>query len=145
MYERVRAQVHRVQHSMQMSSAENPGKENRGLTLIPCAIWRASSSDVRYRDVLQGVGPRNVTAVGFAHPANFLGRPPFEAEQGFVPSPVATHLEQQRVAPQSLLLATTSSPRFVGAQPLRLVVPRRWPRPRQKAPHAPAEDVHNGV
>ena len=41
-----------------MSSAENPGKENRGLTLIPCSIWRASSSDVRYRDVLQGVGPR---------------------------------------------------------------------------------------
>ena len=56
------------------------------------------------------MGPKNVTAVGFAPPENFLGRPPFEAEQGFVPSPVATHPEQQRVAPQSLLLATTSSP-----------------------------------
>ena len=64
---------------MKMSSAENPGKENRGLTLIPCAIWRASSSDVRYRDVLQGVGPRKDTAVGFAPPANFLGRPHLEA------------------------------------------------------------------
>ena len=133
--------------SMQMSSAENPSKENR-LTLIPCSIWRASSSELRHRDVpcrtSRGVGPRNVTADNCAPPANFLGRPPFEAEQGFVPSPVATHLEQ-RVAPQSLLLATTSSPRIVGAQPLRLVVPRRWPRPRQKAPHAPAEDVHNGI
>ena len=38
--------------SMQMSSAENPGKEKRGLTLIPCSVWRARSSDVRYRDVL---------------------------------------------------------------------------------------------
>ena len=38
--------------STQMSSTENPAKENRGLTLIPCSVWRASSSDVRYRDVL---------------------------------------------------------------------------------------------
>ena len=37
--------------SMQMSSPENPGKENRGSTLIPCSVWRASSSDVRHRDV----------------------------------------------------------------------------------------------
>ena len=39
--------------SMQMSSAGNPSKENRGLTLIPCSVWRASRSDVRYRDVLR--------------------------------------------------------------------------------------------
>ena len=37
--------------SMQMSSAENPRKENRGLTLIPCSVWRARSAAVRYRDV----------------------------------------------------------------------------------------------
>ena len=85
----------------------------------------------------RSVGPKNVTAIDFAPPANFLGSPPFEAEQSFVPSPLAPHLEQQRVAPKSLLLATTNSPRFVGAQPLRLVVPRRWPRLHQKAPPHP--------
>ena len=37
---------------MQMSSAEIPGKEKRGLTLIPCSVWRARSPDVRYWDVL---------------------------------------------------------------------------------------------
>ena len=126
-----RAQVHRVQHIDANELGRKPRQREQRVDTDPllglarqelrCAVsGRPPCCGGR------GVGQRNVTAVGFAPPANFLGRLPFEAEQGFVPSPVATHLEQQRMVPQSLLLATTSSPRFVGAQPLRLVVPRRW-------------------
>ena len=90
--------------SMQMSSTENQRKEN---TLILCSVWRARSSDVRYRDVLHAAAVEvSVQGMSLQLAWHFqqisLDAHPLKPNKAFAPIPIATHLEQQREAPRAV-------------------------------------------
>ena len=123
---------------MQMCSAENPGKENRGFTLIPCSFWRASSSDVRYRDVLHAAavevsvqGMSLLLALHLQHIS--LDAHPLKPNKALHQAQPLLSWSSNAWHPKASFLR----PRAARA----LSVPRRWPRPQQKATHAPAENV----
>ena len=108
--------------AMQMSSTENAGKENRGLTLI---LARSGSP----------AAPMCGTRTYSLPRESRCRSKECHRSQHCTSSTFPWMFDEalcQAQAPQSLLLPTTSS--CVGAQPLRLVVPRRWPRPHLKAP-----------
>ena len=119
--------------SMQMSSTENADKENRGLTLI---LARCGSPAAP----MCGTGTYSLPR-GSRCRSKECHRSPLCAS-GTFPRTYDEALCQAQ-APQSLLLATTSS--CVGAKPLRLVAPRRWPRLHQKAPLYTSRKVDNGI
>ena len=118
---------------MQISSTENAGKENRGLTLI---LARSGSPAAP----MCGIGTYSLPR-GSRCRSKECHRSPLCAS-GTFPRTYDEALCQAQ-APQSLLLATTSS--CVGAKPLRLVAPRRWPRLHQKAPLYTSRKVDNGI